>query len=374
MESKPMKMIRRLVASAALLAAVALALPAAAQTIPQGQPFPSFKNLLDNGWFNIYQRGTTAVTTITTTATYHADRWAGYSGTSTNLTLTNVTSALPTGTGTPGFTNAEQIQRASGQTGVVKTCLVQEIPTSDTTPLAGQPVTLSFWALAGANFSAAGNAMVPSVVTGTGTDEGLATLISGWAGAGTWSSAGASSVALTSGWQRYAITGIVPAGTTEMAASFCFTPVGTAGTNDYFQITGVQLEQGDVATNLEQRPYGFELGKVQRYYFRASEVASAVTTLGLCEATSTTAATCTVPAPNFLRAAPTSTVATGTMKVSIAGTATALSGTAAASAASSVYNCAVTTTVASGQTAGQIEYLLSGNSTGGGYVACSADF
>jgi hypothetical protein len=46
--------------------------------VPQG---PNFRNLLDNSAFNIYQRGTTAVTAINTTATYHADRWAGYANT-----------------------------------------------------------------------------------------------------------------------------------------------------------------------------------------------------------------------------------------------------------------------------------------------------
>ncbi|MDA7701601.1 hypothetical protein N8864_04080, partial [Gammaproteobacteria bacterium] len=38
-------------------------------------------------------------------------------------------------------------------------------------------------------------------------------------------------------------------------------------TNDYIQITGVQLEVGTKATPFEHRSYGQELALCQRYYF-----------------------------------------------------------------------------------------------------------
>jgi len=357
---------------AALAVAVALALagPASAQVL-FGQAGPNFKNLVDNSNFNVYQRGTTAVTTITTTATYHADRWAGYSGTSTNETLTNVTSSLPTGTGTPVFTNAEQVQRASGQTGVAATCLIQEIPTSDIKPLAGQPVTLSFWALAGSNFSATSSLLTAQVATGTGTDQGLASFISGWTGAATPVSYGAT---LTTNWQRFAVTGTLAATVTEAAVNICFTPTGTAGTNDYFQITGVQLEQGTIATNLEWRPAGVELTKLNRYFWEVNEAVSGVTTFGVCQAVSTTSGRCVIPNPVLMRAAPTAACTVGTLAVNVAGTATALTACAATSGGSGIGAIELTTTVASGQTAGQVEVLQSGNSTGGGVISASADF
>jgi len=43
-------------------------------------------------------------------------------------------------------------------------------------------------------------------------------------------------------------------------------------TNDYIQITGVQLEVGDTATPFEHRSYGDELAKCQRYYERTGTV------------------------------------------------------------------------------------------------------
>ena len=124
---------RKVGAACALAAAVALAtLPAQAQILA-GNNQPNFKSLIDNGNFNILARGGTSVGTITTTAKYFWDRWAGASGTSTTATITNVTSSLPS-----QFTNAAQVQRNSGQTGVVKTCAaglmemnVREMPASD---------------------------------------------------------------------------------------------------------------------------------------------------------------------------------------------------------------------------------------------------
>jgi hypothetical protein len=53
-----------------------------------------------------------------------------------------------------------------------------------------------------------------------------------------------------------------------MGLYFFYTPGGTAGVNDYFEITGAQLEAGTEPTPFEQRPIGVELALCQRYYFR----------------------------------------------------------------------------------------------------------
>ena len=44
----------------------------------------------------------------------------------------------------------------------------------------------------------------------------------------------------------------------------------TNSTDNYFQLTGVQLEVGNVATDFEYRPFGQELALCQRYYFTNS--------------------------------------------------------------------------------------------------------
>ena len=51
--------------------------------------------------------------------------------------------------------------------------------------------------------------------------------------------------------------------------------------NNYFQITGVQLEAGDTATPFEHRSYGEELARCERYYERLSETNTTETLIGL---------------------------------------------------------------------------------------------
>lgn len=363
---------------AALGLSASLALPASAQIL-SGQNSPNPVNLLDNGAFNVNQRGSAGVTaaSITTSAKYLQDRWAMVSGTSTSGAMTNVTSGLPA-----QFTNAAQLQRTSGQTGVVKVCLLQEIPTIDFTPIAGQPITLSFWALAGANFSAASSALVAQVTTGTGSDEGLATWLTGLTGAASAIPAANATVTLSTSWQRFAVTGTALATATEGVVNICWTPVGTAGTNDYIQVTGVQLQQGTVATNIEFRPYATELAKAQRYYYGVAESKTAINFRAVCSMSTTSIANCAVPFPQVMRAAPTMTYTAGfTASASTASTSatvcTALTTTAtltgnAASTTGVLMDCASSTGFGAAGTSGFLWDLGTSSSTG--VIQASADF
>jgi hypothetical protein len=62
----------------------------------------------------------------------------------------------------------------------------------------------------------------------------------------------------------------VPTAATQLVSMFTFVPVGTAGAADYYEITGVQIDQGSVA--LPFRTYAAtiqgELAACQRYYYR----------------------------------------------------------------------------------------------------------
>ena len=368
--------LTRFIAALALL--VAASLPAGAQILA-GNNQPNFKNLIDNGNFNINQRGGVSVTaaSITTTAKYLQDRWAAVSGTSTSGALTNVTSSLPS-----QFTNAAQVQRTSGQTGVVKFCLLQEIPTADITALQGQPVTLSFWALSGANYSAASGALVAQLTTGTGSDEGLATWLSGLAGAASAIPTANATVTLTANWQRFAVTGTIATTATEGVVNICMTPVGTAGTNDYFQITGVQLEQGTVATNFEWVPYGVELAKIQRYYYAIGESKTAINFRAACAMSTTSIANCAIPFPVPMRVAPTMTYTAGfqasastastSATVCTALTTSATLSSQAASTSGVLMDCASSTGFGAAGTAGWLWDLGTGSATG--VIQASADF
>lgn len=366
------RLLTSLALSTALLLPNVLLTPASAQILA-GQNEPNFINLLDNGNMNIAQRGTTAVTGVTTTPTYLQDRWAITAGTSTSSGISNVTTGLPT-----GFTNAVQVQRTAAQTGVVNVCLVQEVPSSEIQPIAGQPITLSFWMSAGANLSSAANAVVAQVTTGTSTDEGLATWLTGLTGAASAIPTANATVTATTTMQRFAVTGTIPATAKEAVVNICFTPVGTAGTTDAIVVTGAQLQRGTVATNFEWRPAGIELSKAQRYYWQWLETASTTNSSPfVCSAQSTTVAVCTYPTHTAMRVAPTVGCTFGTMKRQVAGTDTALTACAAAATTNGISQAdavAITATVASGDTAGLSGVLMSGNSTGGGKITASADF
>jgi hypothetical protein len=85
-----------------------------------------------------------------------------------------------------------------------------------------------------------------------------------------------------------------------------YTPTGTAGTNDYFDITGVQLEIGSVATPFARAGGTLqgELSACMRYYYRANGAGpSAFQALG--NAYSTSGVQCAFQAPTTMRTYPT---------------------------------------------------------------------
>lgn len=370
------------------IAAIALALaPMAAEA--QYQPFgPSFpKNLIDNPKFDIYQRLVTAVAiSSSTTATYHADRWAGYTSSSSQvLTLTNITSALPPSNpngATPAFANAEQVGRTSGSN-TTQVCLQQEIPTSDVTPYQGQAVSLSFWALAGAGLAtgdATANTITATLGTGTGSDEGLSVLNGT---AGTLNSfAGAANPLntaqlISTTWTRYTFPAItIPATATEAAVQFCYTPTGTKATNEFFQVTGVQLEVAPQASAFEVRPTGYELGRVERYAYDIQEgtLTAGTVMIGSGEAPLTT--TCLVPVifPVTMRKAPTYTNALSatTLKIASAAVVNALATPFSATTGVNTTNSASITFTTTGLTAGNGCAPVS--AAGSGALLFTADF
>jgi hypothetical protein len=137
--------------------------------------------------------------------------------------------------------------------------------TINSIPFAGKTVTMSFYARAGANYSAASNALNVYLISGTGTDQSRG---SGNAYTGEAFPINAQTATLTTTWQRFTFTGTVGATATELAFYSFYTPSGTAGANDYFEMTGCQIDIGSVA--LPFRTYAAtiqgELAACQRYY------------------------------------------------------------------------------------------------------------
>ena len=234
-------------------------------------PYTGMKNRIINGAMQIWQRSTSAA--MTTSASYVAvDRWGVDQATSAAATLSQSTS-VPTAIAQ----YSAKVQRNSSSTGTNNIVIAQALETVNSYDLAGQSVTLSFYAKAGANFSASSNTLYFNIFWGQGTDQSLASMRNnGWTGITNSSS----SVTLTTTWTLYTFTASCPAGTTQVGLQFYFSPSGTAGADDAFYITGVQLELGSVATPFERRLYGYELALCQRYYFKTNDVGSVGTTGG----------------------------------------------------------------------------------------------
>jgi hypothetical protein len=166
--------------------------------------------------------------------------------------------------GLTSFQYCGRIQRDSGNTSTASLTIYNAFESGESYRFAGQPTTISFYARAGANYS--GGGILVGVQTGTGTDQNPITSVY---------TGGATTILQTTAtptttWTRYQYTGTLPSTTTELNINFGWTPTGTAGTNDYIEITGVQLELGSVATTFKRAGGTLqgELAACQRYYFK----------------------------------------------------------------------------------------------------------
>jgi hypothetical protein len=321
---------------------------------------PFTKNVIINGGMDIWQRGTSFTSTGATT-NFAADRWCIYNG-RTGTTYSRQTSGLT------GFQYSMRVQRDSGNSATANLYATTTLETADSLRFAGQTVTLSFYAKAGANYSSASSALTAQIIQGTGTDQ----IVWSFTGSNAFAS---SSVTLTTSWQRFTLTGTAASTLTEIAALFVNTPVGTAGANDWFEITGVQLEVGNQVSpfirtggNIQK-----ELAACQRYYYRTTPGAI-YTTFSSGWSTSTTQFLVVTPLPVVMRIAPTALEQTGTAanySVFQGSTGVTCNGVPVAYHGSN--NTMVTSfPVASGLTVGQAGVGRTDNSTAG-YLGWSAE-
>jgi len=232
------------------------------------------KNVLVNGAMEFWQRGTSF--TSSSSVQYTADRWCAWGAFATNTGSFQISriaaGSLGATNNNVSFQYASRIQRVSGQTSTAQPIFGQSLETASSIPFAGQTVTFSFYARAGANYSASGSSLQLALVSNVGAaDQNIATNYA------SPTNVISQSATLTTVWQRYVYSGVIPTNTTGFAVQFLYTPTGTAGANDYYDITGVQIELGGVATSFSRAAgnYGQELNLCQRYYQTGGGVANA---------------------------------------------------------------------------------------------------
>jgi hypothetical protein len=317
-----------------------------------------------NSAFQVWQRGTTSADSAS--SPYTADRWQLSRSSSSGATVTRQVTGDTTNL--PFIQYCARVQRNSGNTSGNLIYLTQSMESINSIPYVGKTVTLSYYVRAGANYSASSSSFKMELITGTGTDQNL---VSGFTGQTTVASL---THAITSTWQRFSFTGSIGSTATQLALGTTFAPTGTAGANDWYEITGVQLEVGSVATPFKTYAGTIqgELSAAQRYYTRFTG-GQAYTRYGNAIGASGTALNATINLPVTLRTNP-SSIDFGNLAVQQYGGQPVYSVTACTleSATQGLNTFVATLTIASGGTAGSIYTVLNNNNTAG-FIGVSAE-
>jgi hypothetical protein len=240
-----------------------------------------YRNLVYNGAMQVTQRGTSA-TSLTSGGIFTADRWALNNVTLGTWTQT-VESDAPTGSGLRNSlkmlcTTADASPAASDELRISQFFEGYDVQRFAKGTTSAQQITVSFWVKANVTgtyicelydtdntrqvsrtytVSASGTwekkeITFPADTTGAfNNDNQLSFIVQFWLAAGSTFTSGT----LNTSWASVTNANRV-VGQTNLAAA----------TNNYWQITGVQLEAGSVATPFEFLPFGDELARCQRYF------------------------------------------------------------------------------------------------------------
>lgn len=320
----------------------------------------SSQNLLVCGDISVCpnQRGTASVGgDIVGTAVMTLDFWSGIGGTATAL---NVSAVAPSaGSTIQGVTLALQMQRKSGNTILLPLNVGQVLDTDASTSLQGKTVCLSFDSMKGANFSANLAAFTWSAFSGTGAAQGYASMVAGtWTGTSTVATGTVTATTLA---QTTSSCFAIPGTATEVGINFAFTPVGTAGANDWIQLARMQLAVVNASPASAQAPvfiYRTKQTEQDLAFRRAYVIAEPATGIDVPFtgfAASATACIGYVPFFQPMRAAPTlvaSTIVAGTNWKAVAVGVAANLSAIATSVANTAFNGVINITTA-GMTAGQ---------------------
>jgi hypothetical protein len=322
-----------------------------------------------NSALQLWQRGTSSA--IGASGSYIPDRWicarnAGAAGGTVSRQLTNDTTNLP------NIQYCARVQRDSGNSSTAAISMSQVFETVNSIPYAGKTVTISFYGRAGANYSSASSALPFRLRTGTGTDQNPITV--GYTGG---ANPVTSTATLTTTWQRFSATGTLAATATEMSFIFEETPVGTAGADDYYEVTGMQIDIGSVA--LPFRTYAAtiqgELAAARRYYVRFGAqdglTTSAFNEYAYGNTTSTTNLRVGINLQQKMRVAPTAVEYANLTTFELNNTERAVSAVTLQSATNNNTVGSVDVTIAS-STNSAMHRLTNSNNTGG-YLAFSAE-
>ena len=232
------------------------------------------KNLIINGGFDVWQRGTSF--TNTTDVAYRSDRWKHQNRQSSQSDITLLTNQDVVGT------NMNVYKFTVDTPPTDSSLLINQFIEEGSFTLIGKTVTASWYARQS---------------TGSGVTSNINFEVDG----GTTFLGSANT--LTSSWQRFTQTftfsGYTAASVSDSSLRTLLYFKNTAA-SDVIEVTGVQLELGSVATDFEHRSYGEELALCQRYFWKWSGGAT-YAVLGNAWVSSANTLWVTVPFPVTLR-------------------------------------------------------------------------
>lgn len=221
-----------------------------------------FRNILANGAFDIWQRGTSLVTSGS--YQFIADRWKFVQSSGSG----SFTISQQSGT-TQRY--AARIQRNSGATSTADLFFQQPVETTDSIPCRGKKMTVSLYLSKGADLS--GNVSV-GIYAGKGTDEGdVRNFTTGGAIGSTTITA--ASIGTTPALFSVTTGAVVASDITQLGVLITKLNSGTAGANDWVQVEAVQLETGTTVTPTEKIGFALEYARCRRYYQKSFAYATA---------------------------------------------------------------------------------------------------
>ena len=224
------------------------------------------KNLIINGDFKIWQRGTTV-----TAAGYTADRFMAYS---TNTNVANygvkVTQQQDSPIGVNGYCAEIALSNTSG--GIDKVTFGQRIEAINFYGLkSGTIMTLSFYLKRIQNANSDLTLYIKSAQNGVDSYTNSAVNQNSYDITVKSESLGSFNTIPTI-WTKYSFTFAVTDALITNGGSFYIqngnADLGVTNTNALYRTTGWQLEVGKNATEFEHRSYGEELALCQRYYVK----------------------------------------------------------------------------------------------------------
>jgi len=250
--------------------------------------FAAGKNVLINGGFDIWQRGTS----FSTQPTYTADRWYNYQ--SASITLSRQSTNPPSG--------SQYVLRQTATGGSGYLSLHQYIETSNVAALWGKTVTFSIKLRRSSTFDA--TMFIDIAKTGT---------VDGGSGA-TWTQVATTSLAassITSGtgvsdWTTVSVTAAIPSDGTANGLYVRLGYLTSPANGSYIEAAQAQLEVGSVVTAFARNAGTIqgELSACQRYYWRKTSTTEG--RFGFGSAVDSTTGWVTIRNPVTMRANPTS--------------------------------------------------------------------